>query len=222
MTRSDSVPISGDVVSVNVGTPRPFQLNGRTFTSAIWKEPIFGRRAVRGVNVDGDDQADREVHGGHDKAVYAYAIEDYVWWTPQLGYQPEPGTFGENLTVRGLAVNDALVGERWRIGSVVLQVTQPRMPCFKLGARMGDESFPRAFAQAARWGAYFTIVEEGDVGAGDPIEVVHRPDHCVSLSLIGHVYHHAHDRAAELLAAPALPERWRAWVMKMMSSRIEG
>ena len=206
---------------MNVGTPRPFELNGRSFTSAIWKEPASGRRDVRGVNVEGDDQADREVHGGRDKAVYAYAVEDYVWWTRRLSYQPEPGTFGENLTVRGLAVNDAMVGERWRIGSVVLQVTQPRMPCFKLGVRMEDASFPRAFAKAARWGAYFTILEPGDVGAGDPIEVVHRPDHGVSIALIGHIYHHAHDRAPELLAAPTLPEKWRAWVMKA-SSRAEG
>ena len=116
------------VVSVNVGTPREFDLNGKRYTSAIWKEPVEGRLAVRGVNIDGDDQADRKNHGGPDQAIYAYALEDYDWWSAELGRPIAPGTFGENLTLAGIDVNGALVGERWRVGNTVLEVAQPRTP----------------------------------------------------------------------------------------------
>jgi len=199
------------VHSVNVGQPREFELNGKRFSSAIWKSPAAGRLEVRGVNIAGDEQAERTVHGGPDKAIYAYAREDYLWWSDQLGFWLEPGTFGENLTVSGLELNDALVGERWTVGATLLEITQPRLPCFKLGVRMGDQGFPRRFSRAARWGAYLALVEEGDVGTGDRIEVIQRPAHRVTVGLIGHVYYHDHSRASELLAAETLPEGWRAW-----------
>lgn len=199
------------VISVNVGQPREFELNGRSYTSAIWKSPVEGRRRLTGINVAGDDQADRTVHGGHDKAVYAYAQEDYSWWEGRLGYVPEPGTFGENLTVLGIDVNKRLVGERWRVGTALLEVTQPRLPCFKLGVRMDDPTFPRRFSSAARWGSYLAIVEEGDVGAGDVIEVVDRPAHGVTVGLVAYVYYHDHTRAHELLDADSLPHGWRTW-----------
>ena len=212
--RSKQPPV---VTSVNVGQPRQFELNGRSFTSAIWKFPVEGRLQVRGVNIVGDDQADREVHGGHDKAVYAYAQEDYDWWTAQLGFAPEPGTFGENLTVTGIDLNGSLVGDRWRVGSAVLEVTQPRLPCFKLGVRMGDARFPRRFARAARWGTYLAIVEEGEIGAGDRIELIHRPPHHVTVDLVARVYYHDHSRAGELLEADSLPAGWRGWAENVLS-----
>jgi MOSC domain-containing protein YiiM len=162
------------VASVNVGGQQDVEWFGRTVRTAIWKSPVDGRVAVRGVNLDGDDQANRRVHGGPDKAVYAYATEDYDWWAAQ-GEDVGPGTFGENLTTTGIDLGGALIGERWRVGSTVLEVAQPREPCFKLGIRMGRASFKEDFAAAGRPGAYLRIVEEGDVGAGDEIDVVHLP-----------------------------------------------
>ncbi|MGH2751928.1 MAG: MOSC domain-containing protein [Actinomycetota bacterium] len=204
----------GRVVSVNVGTPREFLLNGKRHTSAIWKEPVEGRVAVRGVNLAGDDQADRKVHGGTDKAIYAYALEDYEWWSEELGRDLGPGSFGDNLTVAGLALDTALVGERWSVGDTVLEVAHPRLPCYKLGVRMGDRSFPRQFAAAARWGAYLRIIEEGDIGAGDAATVRSRPGHRVTVGLIASIYHDDHTRATEMLAAPQLPESWRSWAVE--------
>jgi MOSC domain-containing protein YiiM len=133
------------------------------------------------VNFVGDDQADRSVHGGPDKAVYAYAREDYEYWATHEGLDVEPALFGENLTVKGIDLSEALIGERWRVGSTLLEVAQIRLPCFKLGIRLADPRFPRRFQAVGRMGAYLRVVQEGDVGAGDSIEVVSRPDHDVSL-----------------------------------------
>jgi MOSC domain-containing protein YiiM len=202
---------TAEVLSVNVGQPREFELKGKIQRSAIWKYPVTGRLAVKGVNIAGDDQADRKVHGGSDKSIYAYAREDYLFWEDRLGVPLDPGTFGDNLTVVGLDINESLVGEQWRIGTATLEVTQPRLPCFKLGFRMGDAKFPNAFSTAARWGTYLTIVEEGEIGAGDLIQVISRPDHNVSVALIGHVYYRDHSRAHELLASPTLPDGWKQW-----------
>ena len=120
---------NGRVLSINVGRPREFVYNGRPAKSAIWKLPVVGRIAARGVNLEGDDQADRKAHGGPDKAVYAYAAEDSRWWEEKLGRSLPYGQFGENLTTEGIEVNDALIGERWEIGSTVLEVSEPRIPC---------------------------------------------------------------------------------------------
>src|SRR5262245_28089746 len=116
---------TGKVLSVNVGTAREFEYNGRPARSAIWKYPVVGRIAVRGVNLAGDDQADRQAHGGPDKAVYAYTVEDARWWEQQLGRSLAYGEFGENLTTEGIEVNEALVGERWQVGATVLEVSEP-------------------------------------------------------------------------------------------------
>jgi MOSC domain-containing protein YiiM len=159
-----------NVISVNVGTTRTVKWRGRMVTSAIWKEPVDGPIAVAGVNLDGDDQADRRVHGGADKAVYAYATEDYDWWAAQVG-PLRPGTFGENLTTIGIDLTGAHIGDRWRVGSTLLEVAQPRQPCFKLGIRMGDDAFPGAFEKAGRPGVYLRIVSAGSIIAGAPIDV---------------------------------------------------
>jgi MOSC domain-containing protein YiiM len=138
---SGSDSTTGTVETVNVGAPRPVHVNGHTVLTAIWKHPVEGRVPLRGANFRGDDQADRTVHGGPDKAVYAYAIEDTEWWETELERPLGPGAFGENLTVRGLPVSEAVIGEQWVVGSTLLQVSQPRLPCFKLGLRMDDPLF---------------------------------------------------------------------------------
>lgn len=201
----------GVVESVNVGAVRTVEWRGDRVTTGIWKAPVSGRVAVQGVNVVGDDQADRTVHGGIDKAVYAYAREDYDWWTQQLGYALGPGTFGENLTVRGMAITDALIGERWRVGSVLLEVSQPRLPCYKLGIRMNDARFPHRFASAGRPGAYLRILEQGELAAGDSVEVVHRPAHNLTVGDVARIFLRDHRRADRLLEAPELPASWHDW-----------
>jgi MOSC domain-containing protein YiiM len=207
-----SAPPPGVLGAVNVGAVRSVALGERTITTAIWKHPVAGRVPVRGVNLAGDDQADRTVHGGPDKAVYAYALEDTAWWEAVRGAELGAGAFGENLSTRGIDVTAALVGERWAVGTAVLEVRQPRLPCFKLGLRMDDRLFPRAFAEAGRPGAYLAIVEPGDVGAGDEIRMVDRPRHRVSVGLMAHVYLRDRSRLGELLAAEALPDGWRDWI----------
>lgn len=139
-------------------------------TSAIWKSPTRGRLRFAGVNAEGDVQADGRVHGGPDKAVYAYAAEDYQWWS-QSWPGVESGTFGDNLTTSGLPLEQSYIGDRWHIGSATLEVAQPRTPCFKLGIRMESPEFPSVFAAANRPGLYLRIVTPGTIGAGDRIEV---------------------------------------------------
>lgn len=202
---------AGKVLSVNVGKAREFDYNGRPARSAIWKSPVSGRIIARGVNLDGDDQADRKAHGGPDKAVYAYAIEDTRWWELQLGRSLAYGQFGENLTTEGLDLNDALVGERWEIGSSVLEVSEPRVPCWRLGVRMNDKMFPRHFTEALRPGTYLRIVVEGDIGAGDAIRVIERPDHDLTIRDVFRIYTRDHDEIERLLAVPQLSASWRRW-----------
>ena len=209
MTRaSASDGPSPRVLSVNVGGVREVEWRGDVITTGIWKQPVTGRVAIRGVNLDGDDQADRTVHGGPDKAVYAYAREDYDYWRTHERVETPPGLFGENLTVEGLDLSAALVGERWSVGTTMLEVAQPRLPCFKLGIRMGDPRFPRKFQAARRMGAYLRIVEEGDVGAGDTITVVSRPAHEVSLRTMLSALDDDEALAA-LRTLPYLPWFWR-------------
>jgi MOSC domain-containing protein YiiM len=199
---------------VNVGEPRPVQVGDHTVWTAIWKSPVAGRVALRGVNLRGDDQADRTVHGGPDKAVYAYAVEDTAWWETQLADPLGPGAFGENLTVRGVPVSEAVIGERWAVGSAVLEVAQPRLPCFKLGLRMGDPRFLKRFAAADRPGAYLRIVQEGEIGAGDTIDVLSRPAHDVTSAFVARaILREPHLLAAALLA-PELPAGLRAWMQE--------
>jgi len=183
-------------------------------TTAIWKEPVVGRVVARGTQLEGDRQADPTVHGGYDKAVYAYAREDYDWWEEQLGRALVPGNFGENLTTEGLDLNDARVGDRWEVGGVLLEVSEPRLPCFKLGMRMNDPKFLKRFAAAVRPGAYLRILREGDLGAGDEIAVVERPDHDVTMELIARAKLHDHALAERVLAAPALSRKWREWALE--------
>jgi MOSC domain-containing protein YiiM len=186
--------------------------HGRSVTTAIRKAPVDGPRHVAGINVDGDDQADRRVHGGPTKAVYAYAVEDYAWWSEELDRPLGPGSFGDNLTIEGLDPGSAVVGERWRVRGAVLRVTEPRVPCFKLGMVMGDAGFVDRFGAADRPGTYLAIDEAGEVGAGDPIEVVSVPDHGLTIGEVNR-WHHGGEGGRGLLERVAgcadLPGAWR-------------
>jgi MOSC domain-containing protein YiiM len=200
------------VVSVNVGRPTALATGSRVIESAIVKAPVEGPVAVRGVNLEGDDQADRSVHGGPDQAVYAYASEDIVFWSDVTGLDLGPGAFGENLTTAGIDVSGVRIGERWRIGTVELRVTGPRIPCFKLEARIGVRGFQKQFLHAGRPGAYFAIAEEGELRAGDAVEVVHRPEHDVTPRLIVETMWLDRTRLGEV--EPAVPDmlpKLREW-----------
>ena len=201
------------IVSVNVGRPVPLTMRrGRMVRSAIGKAPVAGRVRVAGINVEGDEQGDRRVHGGPDKAVYSYAAEDAAWWAEELGREIPPGMFGENLTVGGLDVSGAVIGERWRAGTVELEVCQPRIPCFKLAARFGEPLMVKRFAQAGRPGAYLRIVTPGELAASDAIEVLSRPGHGVTIALVSAAILLDEDLLGTAAAAPELPAGLAAWM----------
>jgi MOSC domain-containing protein YiiM len=199
------------ILSVNVGTVREFEYGGRPARSAIWKSPVVGRIAVRGVNLAGDDQADRKAHGGPDKVVYAYAVEDARWWQQQIGRSLGYGEFGENLTTLGIDVNDALVGERWQIGTTVLEVSEPRIPCWRLGVRMNDKMFPRHFTEALRPGTYFRLLVEGTVSEGDEIRIIERPAQGLTIRDIFRIYTRDRAEVPRLLSVPRMSESWKRW-----------
>jgi MOSC domain-containing protein YiiM len=203
--------MSGSVLSVNVAEIREIPRGGEMVRTGIWKVPVAGRVAVRGVNVEGDEQADRSVHGGPDKALYAYAREDTDWWERELRRDLPHGVFGENLTLRGVDVTGALIGERWRIGSVLLEVSEPRFPCWKLGARFGDPRMLKRFAAARRPGAYLRIVEEGELAAGDAVQIVERPGHDLTIAAFAEAFLEDRSQLSRLLI-PEVSEQWRAWV----------
>jgi MOSC domain-containing protein YiiM len=195
-----------------VGRPTPLVTGSRVIESAIVKAPVEGPVAVRGVNLEGDDQADRSVHGGPDQAVYAYASEDIAFWSDVTGLDLDAGAVGENLTTAGIDVSGVRIGERWRIGTVELRVTGPRIPCFKLEARIGVRGFQKQFLHAGRPGAYFAIAEEGELRAGDAVEVVHRPEHDVTPRLIVETMWLDRTRLGEV--EPAVPDmlpKLREW-----------
>jgi MOSC domain-containing protein YiiM len=159
------------VVSVNVSLPKRVPYRGRTVSTAIFKEPVAGRVRVRAVGLDGDRVGDPRVHGAPAKAVYGYPGEHYAFWSRELPGTTLPwGMFGENLTTEGLLEADVRIGDRYRVGSAALEVTDPRFPCFKLGIRFGREDIVDRFLHSGRSGFYFRVVEEGEVGPGDPIE----------------------------------------------------
>ena len=203
------------IVSVNVGLPRSVKWRGRSVTSAIWKDPIDGPVSLAGVNLAGDDQADRRVHGGPDKAVYAYAVEDYDWWASTTG-PLAVGTFGENLTTSGINLSDSHIGDRWNVGSAILEVAQPREPCYKLGMRMSDERFPGKFAAAQRPGVYLRIITPGAVAAGDTINIDPAVLPAIQIrSLSGDDIEEGILRQA--VADPRVPDGWRRAAARYLS-----
>jgi MOSC domain-containing protein YiiM len=180
---------------------------GRLVKSAIVKEPVEGAVLAADVNLSGDDQADRRVHGGPDKAVYAYATEDYEWWEQQLGRPLGPGTFGENLTTVGIDLTQSAIGDRWRVGEAVFEVAQPREPCYKLGMRMGDAAFREQFEEAGRPGVYLRIIEPGLVKAGDSMTVTEAAAPAIRIAeLVGDLDSEVLRR---IVADERVPSGWR-------------
>lgn len=182
-------PESSRAVSVNVGQPREVQAGNRKVLTSIFKTPVHGKVAVRRHNLQGDRQADLRVHGGPYKAVYAYSLEHYPFWAAELPDTPLPlGAFGENLTTEGMLEDATHIGDVFRAGSAILQVTQPRMPCFKLAIRMNRSDMVQRFWASGRSGIYFSIVEEGELESGDPIDLVQSDPRGVSVADVVRLY----------------------------------
>lgn len=165
--------IIGRIVSVNVGSPRDVVWNGHSVSTGIFKEPLAERVRVRTLGLEGDRQADLTVHGGPEKAVYAYPSEHYEFWKKELGQTSMLwGMFGENLTTQGLLEDTARLGDEYRVGSSTLVVTRPRFPCYKLGIKFGTVEMVDRFQASRRSGFYLSVKQEGDVGVGDKIELI--------------------------------------------------
>ena len=163
----------GRLLSLNVGGPRDVEWEGKTVRTAIWKEPVRGARMVRRINIDGDDQADRAAHGGEHRAVFVYQVGSYRYWARELGRSDlSCGQFGENFTVEGLPDDEVCIGDRYRIGGALFEVTQPRVTCFRVGIRMAEPRMPSLLVAHHRPGFYFRVLEEGEVRAGDEISRV--------------------------------------------------
>jgi MOSC domain-containing protein YiiM len=202
------------IVSVNVGRPRTVAWRGRPVTTAIFKDPVMGRVPVRRLNLEGDGQADLSVHGGADKAVYVYPAEHYPDWRRELPELALPwGMFGENLTVEGLREDDVHVGDRLRLGTAEAVVTQPRLPCYKLGVRFSRDDIVKRFLASGRTGFYVAVTQEGDVGAGDPVDVLARDPEGITVGDVTRLYVRDKRNVAKLRRAiqvAALPEGWRS------------
>ncbi len=203
------------VVSVNVGLPRTVTWKGKTVTTGIFKSPVGTRLSMHARNLEGDRQADLRVHGGRSKAVYVYPSEHYAYWREELpGVELPWGMFGENLTTCGLLEGGVNIGDRFRVGSAEVMVTEPRMPCYKLGLKFGRDDIIKRFLASRRTGFYLAVVVEGEVGTGDPIEAISRDAHGVTVRDITDLYANKRrdgmllHRAAQV---EALPESWRAY-----------
>ena len=211
------------IISVNVGLPRKVDWKGKRVSTGIFKEPVAGRIVARRLNLDGDRQADLTVHGGEEKAVYVYPAEHYDYWRQELPTTALPwGVFGENLTTSGLLEDAVNVGDQFRVGAALLQATQPRLPCYKLGLKFGREDMVRRFLTGGRYGWYLAVVEEGEIGAGDTIERVHRDPHNLTVADIARLFlHERHNRAMMQRAVEheGLPAGWRAFFEERLEQR---
>jgi MOSC domain-containing protein YiiM len=206
--------VKGIVVSVNVGLPRDVPWRDDVVRTGIFKDPVPNTVPIRRHNLDGDAQADLTVHGGRDKAVYAYPAEHYPFWREQLPGRDLPwGIFGENLSTAGLLETEVCLGDEYRVGTARLLVTQPRMPCYKLGVRFGDPAMVKRFHSSGRPGIYLAVLDEGEVRAGDPIERLRRdPAGLTLIELLDLILdkNSDRDRLRRALAVPALAEAWRS------------
>jgi MOSC domain-containing protein YiiM len=201
------------LVSVNVGLPRTVTWKGRTVTTGIFKELVPGRINLRTLNLDGDKQADLSVHGGPAKAAYIYPAEHYDYWGIDVTGQVLPwGSFGENFTTTGLLEDAVHIGDRFRIGSANVIVTQPRLPCYKLGVKFDQPAMVKRFSDSRRTGFYVAVLREGEVGAGDAIELIGRDELQVTVADITRLYLRDEEDVEKMRRAmqvPALPEGWR-------------
>jgi MOSC domain-containing protein YiiM len=209
------------LLSVNVGLPREIEWKGKMVRTSIFKEPVSGRVKVTKLNVNGDQQSDLAVHGGIDKAVYLYPSEHYVFWRKELpGAELPLGMFGENFTTEGsLDDQTVFIGDRYRVGSAEFVVTQPRMPCFKLGIRFGRPDIIKRFLHSGRNGFYFAVVQEGEVGAGDAIELLARDQNGITVAEIVNLYSADagnQDLLRRVSELSALPVSWRDYFRKRL------
>lgn len=208
------------LISVNVGLPREIAVNGKTVSTGIFKEPVEGRLPLRRLNLDGDRQADLSVHGGESKAVYAYPSEHYPYWREQLKDEKlDWGMFGENFTTEGLFETEVHIGDRFRIGETEVTVTQPRLPCFKLALKFGREDIIKKFLDSLRTGFYFAVSREGEVGAGDEIELIQRDEDDITVTDIVRLY--AQDKndtemLRRVVRSEAVTEAWRDYFRKRL------
>jgi MOSC domain-containing protein YiiM len=203
------------LLSVSVGLPREVEWNGRSIRTSIFKNPIEGPVGVGKLNLAGDEQADLTVHGGADKAIYLYPAEHYPYWRDELSAADlAHGIFGENLTAEGLLEKDTFIGDRLRIGSAEFVVTQPRMPCFKLGIRFGRPDIIKRFLASRYTGFYLAVSKEGKLSPGDSIERIGREEHDISVTDITNLYVN-HDNETERLrrasTLSSLPLSWREY-----------
>ena len=206
------------IVSVNTGLPREVMWRRMQVITGIYKHPVTGRVALRKLNLDGDRQADLNVHGGEFKAVYCYALEHYDYWKKELpGRELPMGSFGENFTTQGLPEDSVHLGDRFAIGSAEVIVTQPRLPCYKLGVKFDSEDMVKRFLVSGRMGFYLAVTREGEVGAGDEIEVIARDPNAVPVGEITRLYIAKRYGSEELAAVQralrveALPESWKGY-----------
>jgi MOSC domain-containing protein YiiM len=208
------------LISVNVGLPREITVSGKTVRTSIWKYPVQGRVHVSTLNLDGDQQSDLSVHGGFDKAVYIYPSEHYSYWRTQLPDLELPwGAFGENFTSQGILENQIKIGDRIRIGSADFMVTQPRMPCFKLGIRFNRRDMVKHFLASKRSGFYLSVIREGEVKNDDAIEFIEKQETGVTITDIVNLYS-IDSQNQELLRratqVPALPQSWKDFFRKRL------
>ena len=206
------------LVSVNTGLPREITWHGRSVTTAIYKQPVEGRVALRQLNLDGDRQADLSVHGGEHKAVYCYPIEHYSYWKRELpGRELPMAIFGENFTADGSMEDSVHLGDHFCVGSAEVVVTQPRLPCYKLGVRFQDDNIVKRFLASGRTGFYLAVTREGEVGAGDEIRAIAQDPNAVPVSEITRLYiakrYGEEDVKSVRLAlrVAALPQSWKEY-----------
>jgi len=208
------------LISLNVGLPRDVIWKGKSVTTSIFKVPVEGRVKLKTLNLDGDRQSDLTVHGGVHKAVYAYPSEHYDYWRRELGRTELPwGMFGENLTVDGLFEDELNIGDRVRIGTAELTITQPRLPCYKLAVKFGRDDIIKRFLESRRTGFYFAVLKEGDVGAGDSIEFISRDANELKVAGVTRLYLDGQNDLEGLqraLRVDALPESWKTYFEKLL------
>jgi MOSC domain-containing protein YiiM len=203
------------LISVNVGLPRVVMSNGDPVSTGIFKEPLPGRIMLRTLNLDGDRQADLSVHGGPSKAVYTYPFEHYDYWKNELPEMKLPwGMFGENFTTAGLFESELNIGDKFQVGSAVVMVTEPRMPCYKLGIKFGRSDIVKRFLASERTGFYFAVLQEGEVGVGDRIELIERSKRSIKVSDITRLYtreKHNTELLRRAIEVEAVPDSWKSY-----------
>jgi len=212
--------ISVKIISVNVGLPRLVLRDGEPVSTGIFKEPVTHRVMMRRLNLDGDRQSDLSVHGGPEKAVYVYPSEHYEFWKRELPDMDLPwGVFGENFTTTGLLETEVNIGDKFRVGVTEVMVTQPRMPCYKLGIRFGRADIIKRFLVSERTGFYLSVLKEGEVGAGDEIELLERNAAGVKVVEVTRLYSSDKDNVdvlRRLIALKELPESWREYLQRRL------